>query len=263
MAAAGLDAFVGRWSSRVTSGGYGWWGLVAGVSGNRTRKRVACTSSRHRIRSFEQPFSQRDVSFWYTTARAGCQLDDRGRRAIGKPATARVHFAMLVVMSGLAGVGKTTIARALARATGAVHLRIDSIEQVLRNAGWQVEGEGYDVAYAVAEDNLRLGRIVIADCVNPWALTRGEWRSVAERAGVSAFDVEVVCSDRDEHRRRVESREPDIAGHVLPTWSGVIQRDYRAWDDERLVIDTARSEVEQSVRVILSVLFNDGDGDAL
>jgi predicted kinase len=170
---------------------------------------------------------------------------------------------MLVVMSGLAGVGKTTIARALARATGAVHLRIDSIEQVLRNAGWHVEGEGYRVAYAVAEENLRLGRIVIADCVNPWPLTRGEWRSVAERAGVSAFDVEVVCSDRDEHRHRVESREPDIAGHVLPTWSDVIQRDYRARDDERLVIDTARSEVEQSVRLILSVLFNDGDGDAL
>jgi len=160
---------------------------------------------------------------------------------------------VLVIFSGLAGVGKTTIARELARATGALHLRIDSIEQALRNAGWQVAGEGYSVGYAVAEDNLRLGRIVIADCVNPWALTRSEWRSVADRAGVCALDVEIVCSDAVEHRRRVESRRADIAGHQLPTWSQVVERDYSAWTGDRLVIDTAGQDVEQSVRKILNL----------
>ena len=102
---------------------------------------------------------------------------------------------MLIILSGLPGVGKTTIARELARATGAVHVRIDSIEQALRDAGYEVEAEGYRVAYAVAEDNLRLDRTVIADCVNPWPLTRSEWRAVADRAGVRAIDVEIVCAD--------------------------------------------------------------------
>jgi predicted kinase len=161
---------------------------------------------------------------------------------------------MLIVLSGLSGVGKTTIARELARAMDAVHVRIDSIEQALRNAGVKVEGEGYSVAYAVAEDNLRRGRIVVADCVNPWPLTRNEWRCVADRAGVRAIDVEIVCSDPDEHRRRVEARLSDITGHRLPTWSEVIARDYRAWNGERFVIDTARLNVEQSVRAILSVV---------
>jgi predicted kinase len=54
-----------------------------------------------------------------------------------------------------------------------------------------VEGEGYRVAYAISEDNLRLGRSVVADCVNPWTLTRQEWQAVAIRAGVRAVDVEV------------------------------------------------------------------------
>lgn len=161
---------------------------------------------------------------------------------------------MLIVFSGLPGVGKTTIARELARAIGAVHVRIDSIEQALRNAGWQVEGQGYSVAYAIAEDNLRLGRSAVADCVNPWPLTRDAWRAVARRAGVPSVDVEVVCSDAEEHRRRVESRRAEIAGHTLPTWAEVGERDYRPWTGDRIVIDTAHVEVEASVRAILSAL---------
>lgn len=161
---------------------------------------------------------------------------------------------MLIVLSGRPGVGKTTLARELARILTGVHVRIDSIEQALRNAGWQVNEEGYRVAYAVAEDNLRLGRTVIADCVNPWPLTRHAWRAVADRAGVPAVNVEVVCSELDEHRRRVESRSPDIPHHRVPTWTEVIEHDYRPWDVERLVVDTARSDIDHHVRQILSAL---------
>jgi predicted kinase len=157
---------------------------------------------------------------------------------------------VLVSLSGRSGVGKTTIARELARVTGAVHLRIDSIEQPLRRAGWTLEGEGYQVAYAIAEDNLRLGHAVVADCVNPWPLTRVEWRAAADRAGAAFVAVEIVCSDSAEHRRRVDSRLPDIQGHTLPAWQEVMERDYRPWTGERLVIDTARSDVTECVRLI-------------
>ena len=161
---------------------------------------------------------------------------------------------MLVVLSGLPGVGKTTIARELARTMSAVYVRIDSIEQALRGEGLEVEGEGYAVAHAISEDNLRLGRIVVADSVNPWPLTRDEWRSVAARAGVRVVDVEVICSDEAEHRRRVESRTADIPGHRVPTWSDVVERDYRPWHRERLIIDTARLDVQQSVQAIVTAV---------
>ena len=159
---------------------------------------------------------------------------------------------MLVVLSGRSGVGKTTIARGLAAAWPAVHLRIDSIEQALRRGGVEVYAEAYAVAHAVAEDNLRLGSRVIADSVNPWPLTRVEWRAVAERAGVPVLDVEVVCSDAAEHQRRVESRASDIPGHVVPTWREVLARDYRPWDTERLVVDSALLTVKESVALIVA-----------
>ncbi|MCA1586745.1 MAG: hypothetical protein LC791_18890 [Acidobacteria bacterium] len=55
-------------------------------------------------------------------------------------------------VSGLPAVGKATIARQLARSLAAVHVCIDSFEQVLRQTGLVVEGEGYAVAHAVAAD---------------------------------------------------------------------------------------------------------------
>ena len=151
-------------------------------------------------------------------------------------------------------MGKTTIATGLARATGAVHLRIDSIEQALRNSGVTISGpEGYVVAYAVAEDNLRLGRVVIADSVNPIELTRADWRDVAVRAGTPFVEIEFVCTDEAEHRRRVETRVADIAGHRLPTWQQVCDREYEPWQ-AGIVIDSAGRQANACVGELLERL---------
>jgi predicted kinase len=164
---------------------------------------------------------------------------------------------MLIIFGGLPGVGKTAIAAELARLIGALHLRIDSIEQAIRASGFvnqPLDDAGYRVAYAVAEDNLRIGRTVIADSVNPLPLTRDAWVSVANRARVRAIEIEVMCSDVNEHRRRVETRNTDIPGLKLPIWEEVVGREYHLWDREHLVIDTASRTIEQNVDAIRQVL---------
>ncbi len=86
---------------------------------------------------------------------------------------------------------------------------------------------------------------MVADTVNPLPITRAAWRAVAAGAQVPWVEIEVVCSDPVEHRRRVEHRRSDVAGLRLPTWDDVVQRPYEPRDEAHIVIDTAGQSVEQ------------------
>jgi predicted kinase len=149
---------------------------------------------------------------------------------------------MLIILSGLPGAGKTTIGKALAARRAATYVRVDEIEHVLRrdlSDGREIGVAGYTVAHAIASSNLRIGNMVIADSVNPVAESRAGWREVAARLDILNLDVEVICSDEEEHRRRVETRVLDIEGLRPPTWDEVRTRNYLPWSTERLVLDTA------------------------
>jgi predicted kinase len=53
----------------------------------------------------------------------------------------------------------------------------------------------YVVAYRLVEDNLRIGRVVVADSVNSLQVPRDAWLSVAEQASTKVAEVEFICSD--------------------------------------------------------------------
>lgn len=163
---------------------------------------------------------------------------------------------MLIVFGGLPGTGKSTIARLLANRLKATHIRVDTIEQALRECCTLPAGvitEGYVIAYRVAEDNLRAGGTVIADSVNPLMVTRDAWVSVANRTGVPVVEVEIICSDAREHRRRVETRSSDIPGLRLPAWDDVQARNYEPWNRPHHIVDTASQNAEDAVTALLRV----------
>lgn len=164
---------------------------------------------------------------------------------------------MLIILGGLPGSGKTTMAKALAKEMGAVHIRIDSIEQAIKRSLLRVEDvidSGYQVGYALAMDNLRLGHTVVADSVNPIEITRSAWRKVAEDCASRYVEVEVVCSDKGEHKHRIETRESDILGLKQPSWQKVLERDYEAWTSAHIVLDTAGKTIDSSMQELLECI---------
>ena len=167
---------------------------------------------------------------------------------------------MLIAFGGLPASGKSTIAALLAEHLGATYLRIDTIEQALREGLKREGGEreigpaGYLVAYALAETNLQLGRHVVVDSVNPLRITRAAYAAAAARAGRSVLQVECVCTDPDEHRRRVETRSTDISGLLLPDWQAVTGRQYEPWPEADLVLDTTRLSPAEAVARVLAAM---------
>jgi hypothetical protein len=106
----------------------------------------------------------------------------------------------LIVFGGLPGTGKTTFARASRKSTRR-HICASTrsskrcyLPGILQATTW-VRWAGYPVAYEVAESNLLVGLMVVADSVNPLAVTRDAWRQVAATTSSEIVEIKVVCSD--------------------------------------------------------------------
>ncbi|HAT8649777.1 TPA: AAA family ATPase [Legionella pneumophila] len=165
---------------------------------------------------------------------------------------------MLIIFGGLPGTGKTTISKQIAKQLNAVYLRIDTVEQAFKKlsgfAEHWVGPEGYMICYAIALDNLKLGLPVVADSVNPIAITRNDWQKVAMDANAPFIEIELVCSNAKEHQRRIETRKADIPGHNLPNWIDVLNRDYEPWQSKSIALDTSEYSVEESVEIIMDFI---------
>lgn len=164
---------------------------------------------------------------------------------------------MLIVVCGLPATGKTTLSQLLADGLNAVHVRIDTIEQAIVRSGAAsrpLGPVGYAVAHALAADHVRQGLDVVAECVNPVAASRDGWLGLAADLDVPFAEVEVVCSDPAEHRRRAIERTVDIPGLPLPSWPEIEGLAYEIWPRDHIVVDTAHRTVEECLREIRAQL---------
>lgn len=151
---------------------------------------------------------------------------------------------VLVVLSGLPGVGKSAIAEEVARRLQVAVISVDAIEAAILRSGipqsFETGFAAYNVGAAIAEPQLAAGLTVIADAANYFEVGRAIWRSAAQRADVAWLAVNLVCSDEAEHRRRLRARQRRLDPFPEPTWANVQQwRDEtEPWTGECLVLDT-------------------------
>ena len=165
----------------------------------------------------------------------------------------------LIVLSGLPGSGKSTVAEGLSRTLSIPLFSVDPIEAAMWRGGLSKDQPGiaaYDVAIALADEHLRLGHSVIVDAVNPIETPRAAWRGLAAKYRAEMKIIECVCADAAVHRQRIEARVRNIAGMPEVTWARVQRRraEYEAWTDARLTLDTSTKSAEQLLAEALDYL---------
>lgn len=163
-------------------------------------------------------------------------------------------------MCGLPGAGKSRLADGLGRHHGWPVLSVDPVESALLQSGIESSQPtglaAYVVVEVLAEHLLALGQTVVVDAVNDAPEAREQWLALAIRSSVSLEFVEVICSDRTLHRRRLEGRQRALPGFPEPSWQSV--EDRRAalagWTGKRLTIDSVNDH-DANLQLVSSQLL--------
>ena len=160
-------------------------------------------------------------------------------------------MSVLVVVSGLPAVGKSTIAAGLGLALRFVVFELDVLEAPLLRRGISGDSIGwasYEALTAIARQNIHSVDGLILDAVGWTEKWRSECKKVAEAARGRFRPIEVVCSDEALHKQRIEGRANDPARRFrLSSWSDLeaARRSYwEPWSGDRLILDTKRPAKE-------------------
>ena len=149
----------------------------------------------------------------------------------------------LIVVSGLPGAGKSTLAEGLARSLRIPIFSVDPIESAILQSGLARSFETGLAAYLVAEvlagEHLKMGLSVVIDAVSPVIEAREMWRGLAQKHRADLKIIECVL-DEVTHRRRIEARVRNLPGFPEVTWEDVEARrkEYLPWQEARLIVDT-------------------------
>jgi len=166
-----------------------------------------------------------------------------------------------VLVTGLPGSGKSTVAEQIATVTGAAVLghdwamsglrpytELQAVLDEMEPSGHRVVG--WSILIALARAQLRCGRSVILDGVARFEEV-GRCREAAEAEKASVVVVATSCSDPVLHRSRIETRR-----RLIPDWYELdweqVERARTTWqplESVDLDLDTAGAWEDSAVRV--------------
>ena len=159
---------------------------------------------------------------------------------------------IIVQMHGEPGSGKSTIARELRRALGAIVLDKDVIKAALLRSGVgeaQAAPAAYEAFFELAADLAAQGRSLVLDNPVNWPRIEEKWIRVAKRHSATRVMIECVCADRTELARRLAARQSLESQPRVPLAPRKAAIDFEP-ASPRLVLDTRRPIGENVERAL-------------
>jgi sulfate adenylyltransferase len=233
--------------------GLAWDGVAARYGATRTTRLAETRDAATRDRVARLP------SLWVDEV--GALYPEPVAREVVRAATAAARRGAVVLLTGLSGSGKSTVARALAAELDdeGLHTTLLDGDEVRHHLS---KGLGFDRASRelnverigyVASLVAHHGGIALAAPIAPFASGRARVRELAEAAGAAFVLVHVstpleVCEARDRKGLYAKARRGEI-----PDFTG-ISSPYEAPDDADLVVDTSVTDVPDAVAAVRAAL---------
>ncbi|MCC7363454.1 MAG: ATP-binding protein [Dehalococcoidia bacterium] len=169
----------------------------------------------------------------------------------------RAREAVLFLLSGLPGTGKTTFARALGAATGALHLESDAVRRELFPEPRYEPPEHarvFGAIHARAATALSAGRNVIVDATNLFERDRRRFVRLADRGAADMVAVRLVAPEATVRERL--SRPRDGWSQADEAVFDLMRRRPQPFNVPVVVIDS-RYPTAASVALVLALLERD------
>ena len=147
----------------------------------------------------------------------------------------------LIIIGGIPGTGKSTLAKALSRELKVPVFSKDELEASIVRAGLSeakdMRGVGYEIMATLARNQIETGNSAIFDFIASSNRVINLWPDLLFE---SYIYIECICSDEKIHKDRIEERIRPIEGWYELCWDDVvnIKRVYRVLRTDRLVLDS-------------------------
>ncbi len=162
----------------------------------------------------------------------------------------------MIVIGGVPGTGKSTLAKALSKELNIPAFSKDELEAAIARKGLcnskEMRGVGFEIMSVLAKNQIENKNSAIFDFIASKSRVTEQWPELLE---IEIKYIECICSNEEIHIERIQLRNRNIEGWYELVWEDVlrIKNVFKPLKSDRLILDSVNNlsvNVEMAIEYV-------------